>query len=337
MFQKFVLVLILIIGVSANSNQYVEDNNLSDFNSHNFFWRFANFVHKHERSYLENHDEFIKRFHIFSENLKVIHSHNEKYKQGLFSYYLDEGPFTDLSFEEYNDTVLSSYNGGSLRCGTFKYNLEQYPESMDWRDRNAVTEVKNQGQCGSCWSFSTTGAMEGLTSITTNNLVELSEQQLVDCSSVNSGCSGGLMTYAFEYIIKNGGLCSEDEYEYTAQDGKCKVCTPVKGTNIKDCYQISSGDSEGLVFALSQQPISVGIQADTISFQHYGGGVYTNTKCYTEQIDHGVLLVAYTNDTLTIKNSWGSGWGDDGYITIARTEDDIGICGVYTSASFPTN
>ena len=117
---------------------------------------------------------------------------------------------------------------------------------------------------------------------------------------------------------------------------KCKTCSIVEGTNINDCFEITSGDSEGLVYSLSKQPISVGIQADTVAFQHYGGGVFSDSKCYSGQIDHGVLLVAYDKDTMTIKNSWGPDWGDNGYITIARTDDDIGICGVYTSASFPT-
>ena len=143
------------------------------------------------------------------------------------------------------------------------------------------------------------------------------------------------MTFAFRYIIKNGGLCSEDSYAYTATDSTCKSCTPIDGTDISNCNEVAPGDKNGLLYALSKQPIAVGIQADTFSFQHYSGGIFSDPDCYTGQIDHGVLLVAYTNDTMTIKNSWGSLWGDDGYITIAITDDDVGICGVYTSASFP--
>ena len=121
--------------------------------------------------------------------------------------------------------MLSPFNSIPINCNIFEYNKKVYPKSIDWRDKNAVTAVKNQGHCGACWSFSTTGAMEGITSITTDNLVSLSEQELVDCSIVNDGCGGGRMIYAFEYIIKNGGLCSEKNYSYTADDGSCKKCT----------------------------------------------------------------------------------------------------------------
>jgi len=329
MFNKLSITLALLLVFGVNS---YELNN----NEHNVYWRFAKFIDKYQKNYLDDYKTFANKFEVFHENIKFIESHNEKYKSGKYSYYLDEGPFTDMSLEEFNSTVLSEYNSGPLGCSTFKYNQEIYPESLDWREKMAVTAVKNQGQCGSCWSFSTTGAIEGLTAIKNNNLVELSEQQLVDCSKANHGCNGGLMTMAFKYVAKIGGICSEDEYQYTAKDGQCKECESVEGTDIKDCHEIESGDSEGLIYSLSNQPISVGIQADTPAFQHYGGGVFTDTKCYTGQIDHGVLLVAYDKGTMTIKNSWGASWGDKGYITIARTDDDVGICGVYTSASFPT-
>jgi len=336
MFHKIALI-VLILGISASVNaaHTVDNTKYVDDSSHNLFWRFANYIQKYEKSYLDNHIEFSKRFTTYLDNLKIISSHNEKYNKGMSTFYLDEGPFTDLTLKEYRDTVLTSFDGGPRACGFFKHDQVTYPISVDWREQNAVTSVKDQGQCGSCWSFSATGAMEGITAITSGNLMDLSEQQMVDCSTTNSGCNGGLMTFAFKYIIGNNGLCSDEDYAYTAKDGKCQTCPVEKGTDITDCKQVTSGDQEGLVYTLSKQPVSVGIQADTISFQHYSGGVYSDDKCYTGDIDHGVLLVAYTNNTLTIKNSWGASWGDKGYITIARTEDDVGICGVYTSASYP--
>lgn len=299
--------------------------------------KFVNYAHKYERSYLKDIDSFVLRFGQYISNLKTIYNHNEKYKRGEVSYYLSEGPFTDMSLADFKNSVLSNFNKFPDRCGYFDYDKLSYPTEVDWRKKNAVTNVKNQGQCGSCWSFSASGAIEGLHAITSGNLVSLSEQQLVDCSKANSGCNGGLMTFAFEYIIQNGGLCSEEDYGYTARQQSCNSCDPVDGTDINDCKQIKSGDKEALIYSLSKQPISVGIQADTFAFQHYGGGVFSDPNCYTGDIDHGVLLVAYTNDTLTIKNSWGETWGDGGYITLARTDDDAGICGVYTFASFPTN
>ena len=299
------------------------------------YWKFVNFINKYKRDYYSDRELFFEKFYEYVKNLKLIKEHNEAYESNEVSYFLAEGPFTDMNLSEFKDTVLSKFIELPKLCGYFTSGDKSYPVSVDWRDRNAVTPVKNQGQCGSCWSFSTTGALEGITAIKSGELVSLSEQELVDCSSANSGCNGGLMTFAFEYIIKNKGLCSENEYQYTAKDGTCKTCTTVEGTDISDCKQIKSGDVDNLISALSNQPVSVAIQADTFAFQHYGGGVFSDPNCYTGDIDHGVLLVAYTNDTLTIKNSWGESWGDKGYITFARTDDDVGICGVYTSASFP--
>jgi C1A family cysteine protease len=302
-----------------------------------FVDEFKEFIIKFEKKY--NHDEFNQRLRIFKDNFNFINEHNKAAQMGNYTYFLDIGPFADMTNQEYYDEYLNPYiQEQTPKCQEVSHDNQNVPVEIDWREMNAVTPIKNQGNCGSCWSFSTTGAIEGLVSIQTGQLTSLSEQQLVDCSGSfgNQGCYGGLMPDAFEYVIENEGLCSETDYPYEASEDNCSKCNIVEGSDITGCSTIKSGDSDKLFTALSKQPISVAIQANSPKFQHYKSGIYDDPNCYKGQLDHGVLLVAYDSDSLTIKNSWGSMWGDNGYIKIARTDDSNGTCGVYLSASFPT-
>merc|ERR1712080_44130 len=192
--------------------------------------------------------------------------------------------------------------------------------------------VKNQGQCGSCWSFSTTGALEGAWEIATGKLVSLSEQQFVDCDTKDSGCQGGLMDYAFAYAEKNA-ICTESSYKYTATDGTCKASTCTTGipkggvTGFKD---VAADDEQALMDAVAQQPVSIAIEADKSVFQLYASGVLTG-RCGSS-LDHGVLAVGYGTESgqayWKVKNSWGSSWGDEGYVKIFRGKSGAGECGI---------
>ena len=224
------------------------------------------------------------------------------------------------------------------------------PDSVDWVTAGAVTPVKNQGQCGSCWSFSTTGALEGAFFIKTGTLDSFSEQQLVDCDTRKNGgkdmgCNGGLMDNAFAWIEKNGGLCTESEYPYnsgtTKTGGSCDTsCTVVEGSEVKDFVDVKPSSDEAMMTALSQQPVSIAIQADQKSFQLYKSGVFTDS-CGTG-LDHGVLAVGYGTmdgkDYYRVKNSWGETWGDAGYIYMGRGAEfnsGNGQCGMLMQASYP--
>ncbi|KAG5443671.1 Cathepsin L [Clonorchis sinensis] len=219
------------------------------------------------------------------------------------------------------------------------------PASIDWRSTGAVTPVKDQGQCGSCWAFSATGAIEGQHFMATKQLVSLSEQQLVDCSSHfgNFGCSGGWMDNAFKYVKHTHGITTETKYPYISGE---------TGTPNPQCEfhgQAIAATVTGIVdlprsneFALKQAvglhgPISVAIHASLESFMGYKSGVYSDEECSSDQLDHAVLVVGYGEENgipyWLIKNSWGFDWGEMGYVKIRRNHHNL--CGVATKASYP--
>jgi cathepsin L len=215
--------------------------------------------------------------------------------------------------------------------------------NVDWRTKGAVTAVKNQGQCGSCWSFSTTGSVEGCHQISTGSLVSLSEQNLMDCSwnQGNEACNGGLMTPAMTYIISNGGIDTESSYPYTATSSHtCRYSAANRGSTEKSYTNVAKGDENDLANKVNIGPTSVAIDASQSSFQLYKSGVYYEPRCSSTQLDHGVLAVGYgTDDTSKadywiVKNSWGTSWGMSGYIWMSRNRNNN--CGIATMATLPT-
>lgn len=296
---------------------------------------FTSFMKQYSKAY--SHESFSSRYNQFKANVETIRLHNTL---GNSSYTMGLNEYADLSFEEFKAKYYG-YNHVEreyTRSKNFHKSVEAAPTSIDWRTSNVVTPVKDQGQCGSCWAFSTTGSIEAAWVIQgKHTLVSLSEQQLNDCSDAygNAGCNGGLMDYAFEYIIANKGICSEAAYPYKGVDATCvKTCDKV--VTISGYKDIAASDEAGLLNAVGTVgPVSVAIEADQIGFQFYSSGVFSGT-CGTN-LDHGVLAVGYgtagTQDYWIVKNSWGASWGESGYIRMIRNKNQ---CGIALSASYPT-
>jgi len=303
------------------------------------FWnRFKQFVVDFKREY-PSEEERMQRFRAFAANMVRIIRHNE----GNSTYTLGINEFTDVTPEEFKAQRLGFKRPEKL-WGDFPAIDERThldivaPSSVDWVSKGAVTPIKDQGQCGACWAFSTTGALEGAAYISSNGvLVSLSEQQLIDCDSteLNEGCSGGSMEAAFQYS-QSHWLCSESDYPYTGMDGSCQRTSStdglpqncVKGFQTLGNYPFPASQEE-LMQAVAQQPVSVAIEADQLAYQFYERGVMQGT-C-GRRVDHGVLVVGYGEDDgipyWKVKNSWGHTWGEKGYIRIERGYDECGILG----------
>jgi len=328
----------------------------------------------YEKVYEETAED-LKRLEIWLENLAHIEQHNLKFKEGETTYALEMNEYGDMTSVEF----LSARNGFKqsmiaereeaaknnisvkpIKGGTYMLPLQEehhdLPDKVDWRDHGYVTPVKNQGQCGSCWSFSATGALEGQMKRKTGTLPNLSEQNLVDCSRPegNMGCNGGLMDQAFQYIHDQDGIDGETSYPYEMRDDQpCRYKESDRAGDDVGFIDIPQGSEKHLKHAIATQgPVSIAIDAGNRSFQFYSHGVYYEPHCSSTRLDHGVLLVGYgdlkkelneDDEELAdkhkptkywlVKNSWGSEWGDEGYIRIAR--DESNHCGVATAASFP--
>ncbi|GMH04143.1 hypothetical protein Nepgr_005982 [Nepenthes gracilis] len=346
-----ILIIFIAILPSSSSSSFTEDNpirlvsdGLRDLEfsvvrvlgnaRHAHF--FARFLRRYEKRY-DTIEEIQLRFEVFKQNLKLIRSSNRK---GL-PYTLAVNHFADLTWEEFHRHRLgAAQNCSATLKGNHKLTDEAVPEMKDWREVGIVSPVKDQGHCGSCWTFSTTGALEAAYAQAFGKSISLSEQQLVDCAGAfnNFGCSGGLPSQAFEYIKYNGGLDTEETYPYAAKGGECKFSAENVGVRVLDSVNITLGAEDELKHAVAfVRPVSVAFEVVN-GFRFYKKGVYTSETCGSTSMDvnHAVLAVGYgVEDGISywlIKNSWGKNWGDNGYF---KMELGKNMCGIATCASYP--
>lgn len=319
--------------------------------------------YKHHNVSFENDGHYVKTFDAWYENDHFINTYNSIENGSLLAH----NQFSGLNSSEFR-VFLGTFKKQNYHFSRTRNIVQGYPffgtrnkvrgvyldgdvtTSVNWKENGGVTPVKNQGQCGSCWSFSTTGALEGAYFAKYGSLISFSEQQLVDCDTRrngggDNGCNGGLMDSAFSWITKNNGLCTEEEYPYvsgnTKTSGTCNSsCENVKGSKIGNFIDVPPSSDQQMMLALMKQPVAVAIQADERAFQLYSSGILKGS-CGTG-LDHGVLAVGYGSDSggdyYLVKNSWGEDWGENGYIRIGRGDDynnGDGQCGILLQASYP--
>ncbi|KAI3734702.1 hypothetical protein L6452_14177 [Arctium lappa] len=310
--------------------------------------RFTAFIQKHGKQY-STREEYLHRLGVFSKNLLRAAEHQLLDPTAVHGV----TPFSDLSEEEFETLFLGVKGGGIDRkngeLGTAPpMEVKDLPDDFDWREKGAVTDVKMQGPCGACWAFSTTGVIEGANFIATGKLLTLSEQQLVDCDhtcdpseedACDSGCSGGLMTNAYNYLIKAGGIESEESYPYTAKSGKCKFDAEKIAVKVSNFTSITGDEDQMAAHLVKHGPLAVGLNA--VFMQTYIGGVSCPLICSKRRVNHGVLLVGYGSKGFSIlrlgnkpywiiKNSWGKQWGENGYYRLCRGHS---MCGMNTMVS----
>jgi C1A family cysteine protease len=301
--------------------------------------QFRDFIRKYGKQY-SSQEEYNARFATFKETLAFIEKHNadttKTHKVGL-------NHFADMTHDEFSTLITPKVNRPADNGAdyTHVHSGAKLPASLDWRQAGAVTPVKDQGVCGSCYTFGSTGALEGANKIAHGNLISLSEQQLVDCSWSDlgvAGCNGGFASIVYQWIIDNGGIATEASYPYLMQDGFCKAGVKNSGVAVKAYVNVTTGE-EDLLDAVALGPVAVAIDASHPEFRYYTSGVYYQPNCgnTTNDLDHEVLAIGYGTyngqDYWLVKNSWSTHWGNEGYVMMSRNRENN--CGIATQATYP--
>eukprot|EP01099_Mayorella_cantabrigiensis_P001826 TRINITY_DN179_c0_g1_i1.p1 TRINITY_DN179_c0_g1~~TRINITY_DN179_c0_g1_i1.p1 ORF type:complete len:332 (+),score=98.75 TRINITY_DN179_c0_g1_i1:51-1046(+) len=327
---KLLLLLALIVVSTIYASSPFDDITETEMED-----QFLEWIQVHGKQY--PHDEFHYRFRVWKSNLKFVVENNARPD---VTYTVSMNKFADLTVNEFVERYTGAKQIVEMTPEDLKAagkpldSLVSLPTTVDWRTAGVVTPVKDQGQCGSCWAFSTTGAVEGVWALKSGKLVSLSEQQLVDCNTNNSGCNGGWPYIAMQYLI-GAGSDTESSYPYHASQGRC-VRQQV-GAKVVGYYQLPKGSESNLQSATANVgPVSVCIDASQPSFQLYKSGVYNEPKCNPYYLDHAVLVVGYGNeggkDYWLVKNSWGTSWGEQGYIKMSRNANNQ--CGIASAAVY---
>eukprot|EP00744_Colponema_vietnamica_P007001 GILI01010113.1.p1 GENE.GILI01010113.1~~GILI01010113.1.p1 ORF type:complete len:488 (-),score=181.90 GILI01010113.1:18-1481(-) len=322
---------------------------------------FDQFIEQYDKQYASA-DEKDMRFSIFKEN--VHYSRSRNLGSSPLDYTVGVNKFADMTHAEFRHTLtpleqeeeqmtLGAAANGATREKFVPDFDQSIPSSVDWREANGVTTVIQQDRCGSCWTFASAGAIEGIRAVKTGELIMLSKQELVDCATEGDGCKGGLPSIAFKYVGEQG-IASEKSYPYTSigpewdsetgkTRGECKRSSAARVSGkLTKFMDVEKGCEKCLTYAIARQPLAVAVNADCRDFQLYKTGVFNDPDCNPDGLNHAVMAVGYgTEDSkpyYLVKNSWGPGWGDKGFIKVKRTsavKDSKGMAGIASMASFP--
>ncbi|XP_029104318.1 cathepsin S-like [Scleropages formosus] len=296
---------------------------------------------QHEKMYTEQREEAHRRL-VWENNLRLIEKHNREVSLGLHSFTMGLNHFADKTEEEL-DSMLNCLKEepDALQFANYTFKPSQdttLPDSVDWRTKGLVSPVRDQGSCGSCWAFATVGTLEGQMARKNCRMIPLSPQNLMDCSVRygNHGCKGGHMRNALNYVIRNKGIDSDQFYPYKAKEGKCRYSVQGKAGHCSTYRVLPWGDEKALQYTVATVgPVAVSIDA-THSFVRYGKGIYHDPRC-TQTPNHAVLVVGYGThrgqDYWLVKNSWGTDWGENGYVRMARNKKNL--CGIANQAIYP--
>jgi len=304
-------------------------------------WLFGRWMEQHQKVY--SAEESVHRFQIWKANMNHITKHNGR--EGV-SYKLGMNQFGDLTGDEWKQLLGirriqdrdQRRQTDGIKITPFQAPTATPPATWDWRTKNAVNPIQNQGQCGSCWAFTAGDSISGLWAIKTGLLFPVSVQEIVDCSGPqgNQGCNGGLPDQAFQFVVAQGGICDWQEYQYTAQTGTCMAANCTAVATISGLTDVPTLDEAALMAATWGTVVSTAVEADQSVFQFYTSGIIDDPTC-GDQLDHGMTVVGWGTDAgkdyWELRNMWGTSWGEEGYVRVVRGKN---MCGLATEPSYPT-
>ena len=347
---KFLSFFVVMVSIGANSLNSYRDSSIID--------RFKNWVETHNIEATDDH-HLARMFDNWLSNDKFIDETNSRNLTWTLGHNAYSGMNTDefsefMGFRANAELLVQNQKSGFLRGSVPTVeqsdvsNTESLPSSIDWRQKGVVSEIQNQQNCGSCWSFSATATLESASAIKYGKLSKLSEQELVSCAGLkygNLGCNGGMYDSAWNYVKDVGGQCLESAYPYTSGNGdtgSCvKGCTPVSGTKVTSYVDVTPNSDSAMMTALNVCPISIAIEADARSFQMYTSGIYSDLQGCGNTLDHAVVLVGYNSDAgqdyYILRNSWATSWGENGYMRISKGSQNgkYGMCGLLMEGMYP--